>query len=116
MCAGGPRGLLDLHRPAADAEHSAGRLWELYHRLRNELPPVLPFEHFLQLPENNLPFEPGSMVRLPSGLHVDRGQYNAYNQYWDQPIMRELRTSPFWQSGAWRGHNVVAYFDEPREQ
>jgi hypothetical protein len=116
MCAGGPRGLLDLHRPAADAENSAGRLWDLYHRLLTELPPVLPLEHFLELPENDLPPEPGSFVTLDSGLAVNRGWFNANTQYREQPIMRELRASPFWQVGVRRSDHTLAYFDEPREQ
>lgn len=117
MCAGGPRGLLDLHRPARDAEHSAERLWDLYHQLRPKLPAVVPREHFLQLPENNLPFEPDNLITLASGLVVSRGQVNADNQYLEQPIMRELRASPFWQAGAMsRAYDIMAYFDLSREQ
>jgi hypothetical protein len=90
MCAGGPRGLLDLHRPAEDAKRCAGELWDLYHRLRAELPPALPREHFLRLPENNPPFRPENMVTLASGLVVNRGVLAADDQYQQQPILRQL--------------------------
>jgi hypothetical protein len=115
-CAGGPRGLLDLHRRARDAERAAGPLWDLYQRLRAELPPLLPLEHFVGLPKNQLPRVPTNYVTLSPGLQVNRGEVQARQQYDDQPIMRELRASPHWPTGAppWIDARPSP-FDAPRD-
>jgi hypothetical protein len=47
MCAGGPRGLLDLGRPKRAADAAAGQAWDLWHRLARELPPASSLSKFL---------------------------------------------------------------------
>jgi hypothetical protein len=116
MCAGGPRGLLDLHRRAADAERAAGEVWDLVQRLRTELPPVLPREHFVALPENQLPPVPGNFVKQEVGPPMNRGVLQAWEQYDDQPIMCELRASPYWPAGELWSNRPPWSFDLSRDE
>lgn len=42
MCAGGPRALLDVMPPYANAEQPAGEAWDLWHQLGKDLPVAVP--------------------------------------------------------------------------
>ncbi|GAA3221367.1 hypothetical protein ACFO1B_16555 [Dactylosporangium siamense] len=101
MCTGGPRGLLDLTSAGAAAEVAAGQIWDLFHQLRDELPPALPMEHFAQLPRNQIPYVPigrdehGGFKLLP-----DPGRQQAGEQYRAQPLIRQLLESPHFGAGA----------------
>ncbi|WP_433044856.1 hypothetical protein [Dactylosporangium sp. CS-033363] len=44
--------------PVTEAKIAAGQLRDLFHRLHDELPAVLPLEHFRTLPENHVRYMP----------------------------------------------------------
>ncbi|WP_432969072.1 hypothetical protein [Dactylosporangium sp. CA-233914] len=118
MCAGGPRGLLDLAGPGAEAEIAAGQLWDLFHQLRGELPATLPRDHFVALPENQVPHMPvGRDAEGEYCLLPDPGQRQAEQQYGAQPLIRRLHAAPFFAAGVvGRLPEMLPWFALPREE
>lgn len=117
MCAGGPRGLLDLVGPGAEAEIAAGQLWDLFHQLRGELPTALPMDHFVALPENQLPYVPVGRDAEGYRLMPDPGRLQAEQQYRAQPLIQRLRTASFFTAGAvCQLPEILPWFALPREQ
>ncbi|MGI5176207.1 hypothetical protein ACQEVZ_07765 [Dactylosporangium sp. CA-152071] len=117
MCAGGPRGLLDLAGPVADAEIAAGRLWDLFHQLRGEMPTVLPLEHFRTLPENQVRYMPvgGNPEQYP--LQPNHNLTQALQQYRAQPLIQQLRAAPCFSAGVVRElPDMLPWFALPREE
>ncbi|MFI5908590.1 hypothetical protein [Dactylosporangium sp. NPDC051541] len=116
MCTGGPRELLDLAGPGAEAEVAAGRLWDLYHELRVQLPAPRPRAHFVARPENQVPHLPvGRNADGEYHLLPDPGQERAERQYGAQPLVRALRAAPYYGAGVvGRLPEMLPWFDLPR--
>ena len=70
MCAGGPRGLLDLDTPHRQVTLAAEQAWDLWHELAAEYPPVRTFTDYFR----------------EETVSWDR----ARELYLDQPIIREF--------------------------
>lgn len=117
-CAGGPRGLLDLTSAGAEAAASAGQLWDLFHRLHGVLPAALPLDHFVALPENQVPHVPvGRNAAGEYHLLPDPGWQQAQRQYQAQPLIRQLLDAPSYPAGAvGRLPEMLPWFALPRER
>jgi hypothetical protein len=118
MCAGGPRGILDLTSDGAEAAAAAGQLWDLFHALRGELPPALPLAHFMALPEHQVPYVPvGRAADGTYRLMPDPGWQAAQRQYHAQPLVRRLRAAPCFAEGVVAElPEMLPWFDLPRQE
>jgi hypothetical protein len=117
MCAGGPRGLFDLVSPVAEAEIAAGQLWDLFHKLRDELPAVLPLEHFRTLPENHVRYMPVGADPKDYPLVPNSNLTPALEQYRAQPLIQRLRAAPFFSTGVVRElPDMLPWFALTREE
>ncbi|MEV0719084.1 hypothetical protein [Asanoa sp. NPDC050611] len=117
MCAGGPRGLLDLAGPRAEAAAAAAQVWDLFHRLPAELPAALPLEHFVALPENQLPRPPVVVGADGIPFAPDPGRRRAERQYRAQPLLRHLHDALFFTAGAvGQWPEILPWFSLDREQ
>ncbi|WP_426513473.1 hypothetical protein ACPPVO_24420 [Dactylosporangium sp. McL0621] len=117
MCAGGPRGLLDLAGPVTEAKIAAGRLWDLFHQLRDLMPAVLPLEHFRTLPENHVRYMPVGADPEDYPLVPNSNLTPALEQYRAQPLIQRLRATPFFTAGVVRElPDMLPWFALTREE